>query len=154
MDRWRHLQGETQYIVHFACSSNNSIGCNYFLQIVLGFLAPVETRDRVNWRTLNLAYNFQAQYVPIPSVMYIWQKFARSLVDQRRQYDADGMFVKDLTRSLVYAALEMFLDRKGKPGRKCLLKAICEAAEHPIERNSVFDVIVHLVLTYVFQIDG
>lgn len=119
----------------------------FFLQIVLGFLAPVETRDRVNWRTLNLAYNFQAQYVPIPSAMFIWQKLARSLIDQRRQYDADGIFVKDLTRSLVYAALEMFLDRKGKPGRICLLKAICEAAEHPIKQNSIFDAIVHLVLT-------
>lgn len=113
----------------------------------MGFLAPVETRDRVNWRTLNLAYNFQAQYVPIPSVIFLWDRFSRSLIDQRRRYDTDGMFVKDLTRSLVYAALEMFLDRQGKPGRQCLLKAICEVVEHPIERNGVFEEIVHLVLT-------
>lgn len=113
----------------------------------MGFLTPVETRDHVNWRTMNLAYNFQAQYVPIPSVIFLWDRFARSLVDQRRRYDADSIFGKDLTRTLVYAALEMFLDRQGKPGRKCLLKAICEAAEHPIAQNSIFDEIVHLVLT-------
>lgn len=121
--------------------------CFGMVQVVLGFLTPVETRDRVNWRTLNLAYNFQAQYVPIPSVIFLWDRFSRSLIDQRRRFDTDGMYTKDLTRSLIYAALEMFLDRNGRPGRQCLLKAICEAAEHPIARTSVFDEIAHLVLT-------
>lgn len=107
----------------------------------------METRDNVNWRTLNLAYNFQAQYVPIPSVMFLWNRFSRSLIGQRQLYDRDGTFAKDLTRDLVYSAIEMFLDHKGKPGRQCMLKAICEAAEHPIERSNIFDEIVHLVLT-------
>lgn len=147
---------KVRWLVQFACITYRLriiqlVLFGMFRQVVLGFLAPVETRDRVNWRTLNLAYNFQAQYVPIPSVIYLWDRFSRSLIDQRRRYDADGTFTKDLTRSLVYAALEMFLDRKGKPGRQCLLKAMCEAAEHPIERINVFDEIAHLVLTWVFQ---
>lgn len=114
---------------------------------MLGFLAPVETRDRVNWRTLNLAYNYQAQYVPLPNVTFLWNRFSRSLVNQRRQYDLDGSFKRDLTRELVYGAIELFLEHKGKPGRECLLKAICEAAEHPIQRTGVFEEIMHLILT-------
>lgn len=116
-------------------------------QVIIGFSFPVETRDNVNWRTLNLAYNFQAQYVALPSAMYLWDRFSRSLIDQRQQFESDGTFTKDFTRSLLYTAVETFLERKGKPGRQCLLKAICNAAENPIERNNVFDEVVHLALT-------
>lgn len=96
---------------------------------------------------MNLAYNFQAQYVALPSAMYLWNRFSRSLIEQRQHYVANGTVNRDLTRSLIYAALEMLLDRNGKPGRQCLLKAICEAVEHPIERNNVLDEVVHLILT-------
>lgn len=113
----------------------------------MGFLAPVETRDHVNWRTLNLAYNFQAQYVPIPNTTFLWQKFARDLRTQRKLFDLEDIYRKDLTRELVYGALEFFLDSKGKPGRECLLKSICDAAEHPIVRGGVFEEIIHLILT-------
>lgn len=107
----------------------------------------METRDPVNWRTLNLAYNFQAQYVPVPAAKWWWTSFSRSLIDQRRRYDAGELVFKDSTRNLIYGAVEMFMNGRGKPGRQCLLKAICQVAEHPIETTSVFDQIVHLVLT-------
>lgn len=113
----------------------------------MGFLAPVETRDRVNWRTLNLAYNFQAQYIPIPNTTFLWQKFAGDLRRQRKLFDREAVFNKDLTRELVYGALELFLHSRGKPGRECLLKSICDAAEHPIVRGGVFEEIIHLILT-------
>lgn len=79
--------------------------------------------------------------------MYLWDRFSRSLIDQRQRYEADRSLAKDLTRTLIYAALEMLLDRHGRPGRHCLLQAICETAEHPIDRNNVFDEILHLILT-------
>lgn len=113
----------------------------------MGFLAPVETRDNVNWRTLNLAYNYQAQYVPIPNATYLWDRFARDLRTQKRLYDHHGIYTKDLTRDLIYGVMELFWDSKGKPGRECLLKSICDAAEHPIHRGGVFEEIVHLILT-------
>lgn len=116
-------------------------------QLVLGFLMPVETRDRVNWRTLNMAYNWQAQYVPLPSAQFIWSKFTRDLINRRRQFDANGIFEKDASRLFVYRAIELFLNSRGKSGKHCLLKAICEAAEHPIEATGVFDQILHLILT-------
>lgn len=113
----------------------------------MGFLAPVELPDRVNWRTLNLAYNFQAQYVPLPSTAYLWNVFSRSLVNQRRRFDVDGTYNNDGTRDIFYAAIEMFLNHRGKAGRDCLLKAICDIAAHPIEVKNIFDEIIHLILT-------
>lgn len=113
----------------------------------MGILAPVETGDRVNWRALNLAYNFQAQYVPIPSVIFIWDRFTRDLREQRKSFETNGLHERDLTRDLIYGAIELYLDKSGKPGRECLLKAICDAAEHPIHCDGVFEEIVHLILT-------
>lgn len=118
----------------------------------MGFLAPVETRDRVNWRTLNLAYNFQFQYVPLPSTKYLWNFFSRHLRDQRKAFDATGFYQMDMTREVLYGAIEIFLDSKGKPGRQCLLKSICDAAEHPIVQGGIFEEIVHLILTLVNQL--
>lgn len=115
----------------------------------MGFLTPVETRDPVNWRTLNMAYNYQAQYVPIPNTTHLWQFFARDLRHQRRMYDENGIYFQDLTRQLIYGAFELFYNSRGKSGRKCLLKSICDAAEHPVARDGIFEEIVHLILTYV-----
>lgn len=113
----------------------------------MGFLTPVETRDPVNWRTLNLAYNYQAQYIPIPNTTYLWQFFARDLRHQRQMYDENGIYFKDVTRQLIYGAMEIFYESRGKPGRQCLLKSICDAAEHPVVRDGIFEEIVHLILT-------
>lgn len=94
-----------------------------------------------------MALNFQAQYVPIPSVIFLWDRFSRDLRDQRRKFDTTGVHQKDLTRELIYGAIEIFLDNKGKPGRQCLLKSICDAAEHPIVHGGIFEEIIHLILT-------
>lgn len=96
---------------------------------------------------MNLAYNYQAQYVPIPNTTYLWQFFARDLRHQRRMYDEHEIYSKDLTRQLIYTAIEIFYDSRGKSGRKCLLKSICDAAEHPIARDGVFEEIAHLIFT-------
>lgn len=114
---------------------------------MLGFIAPVETRDRVNWRTLNMAFNYQAQYIPIPSAMFLWTHWSRSLADQKRKFDTSGVFSKDSTRELIYDFLEIVLNQKGKAGRECVLKTICETAAHPLESRGVFDEIFHLIFT-------
>lgn len=108
---------------------------------------PVETRDNVNWRTLNMAHNFQAQFQVLPSIIWPWKVFARSLREQRRKFDEHGTYEPDETRSFVYNALELYMGYKKIDGRQCLLKAICEAAKQPIEQRTVFDEVVHTVLT-------
>lgn len=119
---------------------------------MLGFLAPVETRDHVNWRTLNLAYNFQSQHIPLPDLKKFWDPFARDLRAKRMLYDTKGEHEKDVTRDLIYGAIEIYLNNQGKSGRQCLLKSICDAAEHLIYQGNIFDELIHLVLTYVFRV--
>lgn len=94
-----------------------------------------------------MAYNYQAQYIPIPNATFLWNKFARDLRNQRKMNDEQGVHFRDFTRNLIYGAMELFLDTKGKPGRQCLLKSICDVAEHPIVRHGVFEEVVHLILT-------
>lgn len=129
----------------------------------------METKDKVNWRTLNMGYNFQAQFVPVPSIIYPWTRFERSLERRKREFESSGRYWKDGTRQFMYGAYEVFMDRfayllyfhvpenviyilcicrKGHNGKECLMRAICEAAQTPISHVSVFDEILQLFLTY------
>lgn len=76
-----------------------------------------------------------------------WGPFTRELRAKRMLYDTTGEHEKDVTRDLIYGAIEIYLNNQGKPGRECLLKSICDAAEHPIHQAGVFDELIHLVLT-------
>lgn len=125
---------------------------NSFNQSVLGILVPVVTGDKKNWRSLNLGYNLQAQYTPLPSVIYPWTRFSRSLIDQKENYIRNGTHTPDKTRLFMYNLIETIMNRRGIDGKECLLKSICEAAHSPIEKFSVFDEILHLLLTYVEEL--
>lgn len=120
---------------------------------VLGILVPVVTGDKKNWRSLNLGYNLQAQYTPLPSVIYPWTRFSRSLIDQKERYFRNSTYTPDKTRRFMYNLIETIMNRRGIDGKECLLKSICEAAHSPIEKFGIFDEILHLLLTYV-QIQG
>lgn len=115
----------------------------------MGILVPVVTGDKKNWRSLNLGYNLQAQYIPLPSVIYPWSSFGRSLIDQKQNFIRNGTYAPDKTRLFMYNLIETIMSRRGSDGKECLLKSICEAAHSPIEKFSVFDEILHLLLTYV-----
>ncbi|XP_053692642.1 uncharacterized protein LOC128741091 [Sabethes cyaneus] len=55
---------------------------------------------------------------------------------------------KFITRKKVYHAIEEHLIKNGFNGKKCLLRAICDAAELPMmENNGVFGDLVHILLT-------
>lgn len=104
-------------------------------------------RDRDNWRMLTSSIRYYFPYVPIPNTTFLWDRFEEDLRTQKKLYDEQGVYFRDLTRDLIYGAMELFLDTKGKSGRQCLLKSICDVAEHPIVRGGIFEEIVHLVLT-------
>lgn len=96
-----------------------------------------------------MGYNLQAQYIPLPSVIYPWSRFGRSLIDQKQNFIRNGTYAPDKTRLFMYNLIETIMSRRGSDGKECLLKSICEAAHSPIEKFSVFDEILHLLLTYV-----
>lgn len=83
----------------------------YCVQSVLGISIPVETKDKVNWRTMNLGVNFQAQFIPIPTIIYPWTRFERSMIHQKKQFLEHGTYVADESRQFVYSAFEILMDR-------------------------------------------
>lgn len=137
------------------------------VQSVVGISIPIETKDKVNWRTMNLGVNFQAQFIPIPTIIYPWTRFERSMIHQKKQFQEHGTYVADESRQFVYSVFEVLMDRlrisiglfqkaqqllifrRGKNGRQCLLRAICEASQTPITHVGVFDEVLQLFLTLV-----
>lgn len=107
---------------------------------IFGFATPVDLGDKVAWRSMNMGYNFQAQYAVPTAPIYWWDKFDRALKTQTySNKQTDG------TREYVYTAIELWMNRKGKNGRKCLLRTICEMAETPISHRSLTDEVLNLV---------
>lgn len=94
-----------------------------------------------------MGYAIYAQYETISTVIYPWNKYSRSLIEQKENYIRNGSAAPDSTRLFIYNLIETVMNRRGIDGRDCLLKSICEAAHSPIESYSVFDEILHLVLT-------
>lgn len=74
-------------------------------------LIPIDTSDKVNWRTMNMGYNFQAQYIPLPSIIYPWKRFERAMINQKQNYNTAGTYKEDGTRQFVYNAYELIMDR-------------------------------------------
>lgn len=116
-------------------------------QIIFGISYPVVTHDKVNWRSLNMAYNFQAIYTAIGKVSFPWTRFDRKLEQSKAQFDRDGSYANDNTRTYAYKAYELLMDSRGVNGKQCLLRAICEAAQEPIHLGGVSEEILHLFLT-------
>ncbi|XP_052742644.1 uncharacterized protein LOC112044688 [Bicyclus anynana] len=51
-----------------------------------------------------------------------------------------------ITRRSVYTSIEMMLEKHDYPGRRCLLRAICESAT-PLPHNGVLGDLLHVLLT-------
>lgn len=132
---------------------------NSVTKSVVGFSVPVELGDRVNWRSLSMSYNFQMQFVPLPSIIYPWTRFGieralherstdDSSLDNRRRQQPPTIR-NDGTLQFAYETYEDIANRRGNDGRQCLLRAICEAAQTPVEHVGVFDEMLQLFLTCV-----
>lgn len=71
----------------------------------MGVSYPLETYDAVNFRTMNLGYNFQAQYMlRTPTQLPWWADAGRSLQKQKKDHF-------DNTRQIVYSAVENLMAR-------------------------------------------
>ncbi|KAL5290484.1 hypothetical protein ACFFRR_010071 [Megaselia abdita] len=112
-------------------------------KLVGGFSYPVNLGDKKEWRQLNCAWNFQAQYSPPTTPLYWWDKWdGRNLMQARRLYDEFGTYVEDQSSRFVYLAIETLLDRRGSNGKECLMKAFCENAQSYDEYNTVVSVMI------------
>lgn len=106
---------------------------------------PVQFDDNSN-RSLNMAYNFQSQYlVPrTPQTVYSAPAFTGASRAQREE-----PAISDDSRQLMYSGLEFLWDRKGKPGYECVLKAICEVSQSPLSHNGLLGEVLDAVFTWV-----
>lgn len=111
---------------------------------LLGIVMPVQFGDNSK-RSLNLGYNFQSQYSlpPLPIDIFkapFFTGFSRS----GRSTEAPK---PDDSREFMYNTLERIWDRRGRDGRECLLRAICEVAESPFAHSGMFGEIVDAIFT-------
>ncbi|XP_058816031.1 uncharacterized protein LOC131679337 [Topomyia yanbarensis] len=74
---------------------------------------------------------------------------SQEAMQQRAQRDLLSSYPrKFFTRKKIYHAIEEQMKKNGFNGKKCLLRAICEAAEIPmLENNGVVGDLVHIILS-------
>lgn len=117
-------------------------------KLAIGLSLPMELGDKKPWRQLTCSWNLQAQYSPPSTPLYPWNKWdGRSLMQARKMYDEYGTYGEDQFSRFVYMGLETYLNRRGKNGRECLMKAFCENAQSYDELLTVTSVMVKRIFT-------
>lgn len=110
----------------------------------MGIVCPVQFGDNSK-RSLNLAYNFQSQYSLPPEVINMFKApFFTGFIKRNSRELAPA---SDESRLFMYSALQKTWDRRGRNGRECILRAICEVAESPFGHNGMFGQIVDAIFT-------
>ncbi|XP_029715192.2 uncharacterized protein LOC109407271 [Aedes albopictus] len=108
-------------------------------KLTFGVLSTISFNHYKLVRNIVGIANVQANYV-IPSSI-IWP-VPESYFKQRLNND----FVDD-SRGMLYRTLQRIFDTFGTDGRDCVLKAICEIAEAPLDHNGMFGEILDVVFT-------
>ncbi|KAL6255351.1 hypothetical protein P5V15_013689 [Pogonomyrmex californicus] len=99
--------------------------------IFVALAVPLE--DPLN--SISLSYFFEANYGLPPNITYLepWTEVKR----RKRNID----------RTTIYRVLESKLESSGYSGRECLLRAICETSEFPLQHNGMIGDIMHVIFT-------
>ncbi|EGI67929.1 hypothetical protein G5I_03381, partial [Acromyrmex echinatior] len=113
-----------------------------FLQIFVALAVPLE--DPLS--SISLSYFFEANYVLPPNITSLepWTGL------KRRK--------RNIERATIYQVLESKFERQvrkqiiahydsGYSGRECLLRAICETSEFPLQHNGLIGDIMHVIFT-------
>ncbi|KAJ2949439.1 hypothetical protein O0L34_g15357 [Tuta absoluta] len=110
-------------------------------KLLVGFSLPVPMKE------ISLAFgvNFQFQYVQFQNISELSRYYFYNTVS-RQQREAT-LKEKRNERLTFYKAFEDLVTSKGMNGRDCVLQAICEAAQVPVEEEGLFGEIVHTLLT-------
>nr|XP_032514708.1 uncharacterized protein LOC116768158 [Danaus plexippus plexippus] len=111
-------------------------------KLLIGFAAPVHVE---NYISLLFAANFQYQYLQIQNISSLSQYYFIKEVS-REERDADLLSRRD-ERLVFYKSLADMLEMKGFGGQDCVLRAICENAQYPLEDEGLVGEILHILLT-------
>ncbi|XP_050350339.1 uncharacterized protein LOC126773427 [Nymphalis io] len=111
-------------------------------KLLIGFAAPVPNDDHIS---LVFAINFQYQYVQFTNITELSRYYFIKEVS-REERDADLESRRD-ERLIFYKSVSNMLQMKGMNGQDCVLRAICEAAQYPVEEEALIGEILHILLT-------
>ncbi|CRL01116.1 CLUMA_CG014259, isoform A [Clunio marinus] len=121
-------------------------------KFVSGFLGPI---DIPLWQNINCLRNIQYQY-PLPQNWTTFSSFpgfesvGNSSPSQGRHFGGEKSKVKpkpDSSRQIAYDLMETQLNKEGKNGHECMLRAICEIAETPVSHNGLVGELIQLFFT-------
>ncbi|XP_026741420.1 uncharacterized protein LOC113503580 [Trichoplusia ni] len=111
-------------------------------KLLIGFSTPIKAEDYIS---LAFAANFQYQYAQFQNISQLSQYYFIKTVS-REQRDAELEARKD-ERLTFYTAVADMLNSKGFNGEECVNRAICEAAQYPVEEEGLVGEILHILLT-------
>ncbi|KAJ8688556.1 hypothetical protein QAD02_024351 [Eretmocerus hayati] len=104
-------------------------------RLLFGYSMPVAMPGR----TLAYLQNLQFQF-PLPTNSSFFTEFFRSGRRRRQARATDD-------RAVFYRMVEHELERRGRPGRDCIKRSICESAETPLKDDGLMGEIFHVLLT-------
>ncbi|KAJ8979134.1 hypothetical protein NQ317_016752 [Molorchus minor] len=100
--------------------------------LIIGIGVPVEIKSNA----VVLGWGFRASY-GMPANL-----------SELMPMDANTRRRRSVSRWDIYKTLERMSEMKGHGGRSCILRAICEAADVPIEKyNGLFEEMFHTIFT-------
>lgn len=126
-----------------------------FSRFICGFLVPT---DIPLYQNINVLRNIQFFY-PLPQ-NWVWRPLTWPGLglgnDRLRSFHDDDEYVNmpelsniipDSSRGIAYEVIEDLLGREGKNGRECMLRAICEVAETPVNHNGIVGELMQVFFT-------
>ncbi|XP_062710763.1 uncharacterized protein LOC115260799 [Aedes albopictus] len=138
---------------NFEGNYNNPIQSNIFTEGFFNFIIgdlgiPLQSPAIF----INRALNGDSEVVETPTTTeQIEGETAPPTQSDRHPEDLLNAFANrspNFTRKKAYRAIERHLKRTGLDGKKCLLRAICEAAETPLlEHNGIIGDVMHILLS-------
>ncbi|XP_026326162.1 uncharacterized protein LOC113234855 [Hyposmocoma kahamanoa] len=111
-------------------------------KLILGIGVPIKSEPYIN---LAFAANFQYQYTQFQNISQLSQYYFIKEVS-REEREAESRSRKN-ERLTFYKAMIGLLEINGMNGHDCVLRAICEAAQYPVEEEGLFGEIIHILLT-------
>ncbi|XP_060527037.1 uncharacterized protein LOC132702444 isoform X2 [Cylas formicarius] len=120
---------------------------------VLSFAIPVKFAPK---REMGIGWNFQWQYA-LPRNTTMVETYPPTVSrSDRALKEAQGNNIDNTSdRAMFYNVVESMLNKEGINGRDCLLRTICENAEHSASNdfNGFYGQILHILLTPSYGTD-
>ncbi|XP_065079649.1 uncharacterized protein LOC135702507 [Ochlerotatus camptorhynchus] len=127
----------------------------YTYNSATGILAALSVPLIIPNRNIFVSYNFEMNYnMPSDATDYtqgVLKRVESPDIQTKRNSGRQLSEVKrtaTYTRKKIYRSIEVNMKRLGFNGKRCILRAICEASDTPLcEHNGVLGDLIHILLT-------